>query len=62
MISDLRPVVDWLADFYEPDEARMWLYSRHRLLGDERPIDLIHAGRAVEVVAILESLAEGTYN
>lgn len=61
LISDLRYVVDRLADFYSPDETRVWLYSRHRLLNGERAIDLIHDGRADEILAVIESLDEGTY-
>lgn len=61
LISDLRYVVDRLAEFYDPEETRMWLYSKHRLLSGERAIDLIHAGRAAEVLAIIESLDEGAY-
>lgn len=61
VISDLRYVVDRLAEFYSPQETRMWLYSRHKLLGGERAIDKIHDGRADEVLAVLESLDEGTF-
>ena len=61
IISDLRYVVDRLSDFYSPDEARIWLYSKHRLLEGQRPIDLIHDGRTDEVLSILESLDEATY-
>ncbi|HEY5552426.1 MAG TPA: hypothetical protein VIK52_11090 [Opitutaceae bacterium] len=61
VISDLRYVVDRLAEFYSPDETRIWLYSKHRLLNGERAIDLIHRGRADEVLAVIESLDEGTF-
>jgi transcriptional regulator with XRE-family HTH domain len=61
VISDLRYVVDRLAEFYSPDETRMWLYSRHRLLKGERAIDLIHDGRADEVLAVIESLDDGAF-
>jgi transcriptional regulator with XRE-family HTH domain len=61
LISDLRYVVDRLAEFYDPEETRIWLYAKHRLLGGERPIDLIHDGRADEVLAVIESLDAGTY-
>lgn len=61
VISDLRYVVDRLAEFYSPDETRVWLYSKHRLLNGERAIDLIHQGRADEVLAVIESLDEATY-
>src|SRR5713226_5958817 len=36
LISDLRYVVDRLAELYDPEETRMWLYSKHRLLDGER--------------------------
>jgi uncharacterized protein (DUF2384 family) len=61
LISDLRYVVDRLAELYSPDETRVWLYSKHRLLDGKRPIDLVHEGRADEVLAVVESLDEGTY-
>lgn len=62
LISDLRYVVDRLAEFYTPEETRIWLYSKHRLLDGERAIDLIHNGRADQVLAVIESLDEGTYS
>lgn len=61
VISDLKYVVDRLADLYAPDETRLWLYARHPLLGGERPIDLIHDGRTERVLGVIESLADGTY-
>jgi transcriptional regulator with XRE-family HTH domain len=61
LISDLRYVVDRLAEFYSPDETRMWLYSKHRLLNGQRAIDLIHEGRTDEVLSVIESLSEGSY-
>jgi uncharacterized protein (DUF2384 family) len=61
LISDLRYVVDRLSEFYSADEARIWLYSRHRLLEDKRPIDLINQGRSDEVLSIIASLDEGSY-
>jgi transcriptional regulator with XRE-family HTH domain len=61
IISDLRYVVDRLADFYEPDETRLWLNSRHKLLKNERAIDLIAAGRTEEVLAVIDSLDSGVY-
>lgn len=61
LISDLRYVVDRLSDLYSPDETRLWLYSKHRLLDGGRAIDLLHDGRADEVLAVIESLDEGAY-
>jgi hypothetical protein len=54
-------VVDRLAEFYAPDEARIWLYSKYPLLSGERAIDLIHAGRTDEVLAVIASVDQGTY-
>jgi transcriptional regulator with XRE-family HTH domain len=61
LISDLRYVVDRLAEFYSPDETRIWLYSKHPLLNGERAIDIIHEGRADEVLRVIEGLDESTY-
>lgn len=61
VISDLKYVVDRLAELYAPDETRIWLYARHPLLGGVRPIDLIHDGETERVLAVIESLADGTY-
>ena len=61
VISDLRYVVDRLSEFYSPDEARIWLYAKHRLLNGERAIDLINQGRADRVLEVIESLDEGSY-
>jgi hypothetical protein len=62
LISDLRYVVDRLAELYDPDETRLWLYSKHRLLNGQRAIDLIHDGHADEVLGVIEALNEGTYS
>lgn len=61
VISDLKYVVDRLAEFYSPDETRIWLYAKHPLMGGARAIDLIHDGRTDEVLSVIESLADGTY-
>jgi transcriptional regulator with XRE-family HTH domain len=61
LISDLRYVVDRLSEFYSPGETRLWLYSKHRLLDGQRPIDLINQGQADKVLLVIESLDEGTY-
>jgi hypothetical protein len=59
VISDLRYVVDRLSEFYTPDEIRLWLYSKHRLLNDERAVDLINRGDAEKILAVIESLDKG---
>jgi transcriptional regulator with XRE-family HTH domain len=61
VLSDLRYVVDRLAEFYSPDETRVWLYSRNALLNGERALDLIHESRTEEVLSAIERLAAGAY-
>ncbi len=61
IISDLRYIVDRLSEFYSPEETRLWLYSRHPLLDGARAIDLIHAGGADRVLAVIDSLSDATF-
>jgi len=61
ILSDLRYVVDKLAEFYTPDEIRLWLNARNDLLGGERAIDLIHAQRTEEVLEAIERLGDLAY-
>jgi transcriptional regulator with XRE-family HTH domain len=61
LISDLRYVVDRLSEFYSPEETRIWLYSKHRLLDGQRPIEMINQGQSDKVLSVIESLDEGTY-
>jgi uncharacterized protein (DUF2384 family) len=58
---DLEYVVDQLADLYEPDEARLWLFSRQKLLDGARPADLIQQGRTDEVLRLLRQILEGVH-
>jgi|WetSurSiteA1Bulk_404760.scaffolds.fasta_scaffold10193_4 hypothetical protein len=57
----LEYVVDLLGDFYEPQEARLWLFSPQKRLGSATPAALIQQGRIDEVVAILNQLRDGVY-
>lgn len=61
LISDLRYVVDRLADFYTPEEARLWLYSKNPMLDERRPIDLIFDNQADEVLTAIEQLDQSVY-
>ena len=61
VISDLKYVVDRLAELYTPEEARIWLYARHPLLNGARAFDLICAGEADKVLGVIESLEDGNY-
>ena len=61
VIAELRFVVDRLADFYTPDETRLWLHAKHPMLGNARAIDLINSGRTEEVLAVIGALDSGAY-
>ena len=36
-LLELEYIIDQLSDFYAPDEARLWLFSRQKLLDGEIP-------------------------
>ena len=44
-----------LLRIYEPDAARAWLWGVNPLLGDRRPIDLVRAGRAEELMRAIRA-------
>ena len=61
VISDLRWVAERLSDFYEPDEARLWLQTAHPQLDGRKPYDLVNEGCTSEVLEILDRLESGVY-
>jgi uncharacterized protein (DUF2384 family) len=61
LLLDLEFVVDKLSDVFDPQEARLWVLSRQKLLADRRPADMIREGRVDEVIAVINRLTEGTY-
>lgn len=60
-LMELEYIVDQLSDIYKPDEARLWLYSRQKLLAGDIPAALIQAGRTDEVLAVIDQLREGVF-
>ena len=60
-ILDLAFVAEELSELYEPDEARVWLYSRNRLLGGQRPVELISKGDVDTVLQVIAVLKDGAY-
>lgn len=61
VLSDLRYVVDKLAEFYTRDEIRLWLNARNDLLDGQRALDLIHDGRTEVVLEAIERLGDMAY-
>ena len=60
-LMELEYIVDQLSDIYSPDEARLWLYSRQKLLSGDIPAALIQSGRTDEVLAVIDQLREGVF-
>ena len=50
-----------LSEFYSPDEAKLWLFSPHKLLGGETAAARIQAGKTQDVLALLDQLRSGAY-
>ena len=50
-----------LAEFYDPGNARLWLYSPHKLLAGRRPAELIAEGDIDAVLALIDQLRDGAY-
>ena len=60
-LLELEFIVDKLADIYEPRDARLWLFSRQRLLQDHTPAELIQGGHVDEVLAAVNQLLDGAH-
>lgn len=61
ILSDLYYVVGRLQEYYSTGEIRSWLYARHPQLDGQRAIDLIHQGKSIEVLRVLDRLDGGVY-
>lgn len=61
-LLELAYLAGELAEFYRPDEARIWLFSPHRLLDGERPADRIQRGCMSDVLALVAQLRDGAYS
>jgi transcriptional regulator with XRE-family HTH domain len=57
----LEWLISELAEFYAPDQARLWLFSPHRLLDGERPADRIQRGQLDDVLALINQLSDGAF-
>lgn len=61
LLLELEFVVDQLSDIYDPEEARLWLFSRQKLLEGRVPADLIHSGDVDRVIAVIDRLRDGVF-
>ena len=60
-ILELEFVIDKLADIYEPHDARLWIFSRQRLLNDQIPAELIQEGHIDQVLATVNQILDGVH-
>jgi len=60
-LLELEFIVDQLSDFYEPNQARQWIFAPQRLLDGRSPAELIQAGRIDEVRRLVNQLRDGVY-
>lgn len=60
-LLELEYIVDQLADFYTPSEARLWIFSRQRLLDDCSPAELIKNNKVDDVLQLIRQLREAVY-
>jgi transcriptional regulator with XRE-family HTH domain len=54
----LEWLVGQLADLYTPDEARLWLFSPHRLLRGDSPAERIQKNGADGIDAVLSVISQ----
>lgn len=60
-LLELEHIIDQLADFYEPNEARQWIFAPQKLLGGASPAELISTGRIDEVMRLVGQLRDAVH-
>lgn len=60
-LLELAYLIDQLADFYEPAEARQWMFSPQRLLSGASPAELIRAGQIDEVMRLVSQIRDAVH-
>ena len=61
ILLELEFIVDQLSDFYEPNEARLWIFSPQKHLSGASPAELIREGRSDEVRRLVNQLRDAVY-
>jgi len=60
-LLELEYVIDQLSDFYEPNEARQWIFAPQKLLDGMSPAELIRSDRMDEVMRLVRQLREAVH-
>ena len=61
LLYELEWIVDQLADFYDPQEARVWLFARQKLLDGKVPAKLISEGKTESVLQVIRQLRDSVF-
>lgn len=60
-LLELEYIIDQLSDFYEPNEARQWIFSPQKHLAGASPAELIRNGQIDEVLRLVNQLRDSVY-
>ena len=60
-LLELEFIVDQLSDFYEPNEARQFIFAPQKLLDGQSPAVLIREGRIDEVRRLVNQLRDAVH-
>ena len=60
-LLELEYIVDQLSDFYQPNEARQWIFAPQKLLEGDSPASLIRSGRIDRVMQLINQLRDGVF-
>lgn len=61
VLLQLEWLVGELAELYSPQEAKLWLFSHHKQLSGQRPVDRIEAGRLEDILTIIAQLKDSAF-
>src|SRR5205814_1789940 len=60
-LLELEYIVDQLSDFYQPNEARQWIFAPQKLLEGTSPAELIRSGRIDKVMQLVNQLRDAVH-
>jgi putative toxin-antitoxin system antitoxin component (TIGR02293 family) len=60
-LLELAYVADALSEVLPPDHANVWLFTPNKQLDHRKPAELIHEGRYLDVLDLIEGMAEGVF-
>ena len=61
MLLELAYIIEQLADFYEPREARQWMFTPQRLLAGRSPAELIQDGRIADIRHLVNQMRDAVH-